>query len=213
MTTTTTRVFSPELIKRTKKKKKRKIGVHYLSAFRPSHLFFTSITCKRSDNPPMVTQGLSFACFNVIFFFFIYSGSQNNLNICNGSIVGSVSEKHGLVRKVPNEMSGQKKPTVSLALIFIGLLWWWGFVRELSEEKMGEIRDDEWEFFRILFLYEKNFSIYKAEKVSFFTYKAHISLLSVLRGENWCREGKRKVCCFWSKSLLTFIRNDIHKLF
>lgn len=27
--------------------------------------------------------------------------------------MGSVGEKHGLVRKIPNEMSSQKRPTVS----------------------------------------------------------------------------------------------------
>ncbi|KAL7045233.1 hypothetical protein ACKWTF_002179 [Chironomus riparius] len=41
-------------------------------------------------------------------------GSQNNLNICNGSVVTNINEKHGLVRKIPNEISGQRKPTVQL---------------------------------------------------------------------------------------------------
>lgn len=45
-------------------------------------------------------------------FLICFSGSQNNLNLCNGSLISS--EKHVLVpKKQNNSPNGQKKPTVS----------------------------------------------------------------------------------------------------
>lgn len=43
---------------------------------------------------------------------FFVDFSEIALNACNGSAM-SGTEKHGLVRKVQNELNGQKKPTVS----------------------------------------------------------------------------------------------------
>ena len=52
-------------------------------------------------------------------FTFVCSGSQNNLNLCNGSMMGNNNEKHGLVKKVQNQQNSQRKPTVSKFSLYI----------------------------------------------------------------------------------------------